>query len=404
MTNVIQLYRDLKGDRAIWLIVAILSLFSLLAVYSAAGSMAFKMREGNTEYYLVQQFVFIASGLLIMWLCYRLDYVKYARFAPYLYIAAIPLLIFTMFFGTEVNEARRWITIPWIDKTFQTSDFAELALILYVARSLALRQDIIKGFKTAFGPIILPVIVICGLIAPANLSTAVLLFVTCIILMFVGRISLKYIFILIFGGMICGYSIYKLGKHIPGFARSETWESRIDGFLNSSDEVYQIQQSKIAIASGGFFGVGPGNSIQRNHLPYAYADCIYAIICEEYGIVGGLLILALYLWLLIRCINIVMRSPRAFGAILAMGLCLNLVVQAFANISVSVQLVPATGLTLPLISMGGTSLLFTCISLGIILSVSRNAEIAEEENSDLKKAELSNVEIQNQLSKNEGNN
>jgi len=370
--------------------VALLSLFSLLAVYSAAGSMAFKLREGNTEYYLVQQFMFLSSGLLLMWLCYRLDYQKYARLAPYLIALSVPLLIYTMFFGTEMNEARRWITIPWIDKTFQTSDFAEIALILFLAKSLATKQEHIKDFKSAFLPIILPVILICGLIAPANLSTAALLFVTSITLMFIGRISLKYVFLLIFSGLLTGFAIYKIGLANPEFVRSKTWETRVKTFLNSSDEVYQIQQSKIAIASGKVFGVGPGNSIQRNHLPYAYADCIYAIICEEYGVIGGLLVLWLYLWLLIRCINIVTKSPRAFGAILAMGLCLNLVVQAFANISVSVQLVPATGLTLPLISMGGTSLLFTSISLGIILSVSRNAEQAEAERIELKAMEAKN--------------
>jgi cell division protein FtsW len=296
---------------------------------------------------------------------------------------SVPLLIYTMFFGEEINEARRWITIPWIDKTFQTSDLAEISLIIFVAKSLATKQEYIKDFKSAFVPIILPVILICGLIAPSNLSTGALLFVTCIILMFVGRISLKYVFMLVFSGLLVGYSIYQIGKKYPEFIRSKTWETRVMTFWNASDDVYQIQQSKIAIASGGLLGVGPGNSIQRNHLPYAYADCIYAIICEEYGVIGGLVILFLYLGLLLRCISIVTKSPKAFGAILAMGLCLNLVVQAFANISVSVQLVPATGLTLPLISMGGTSLLFTCISLGIILSVSRTAEQAEEDKKEL---------------------
>ena len=270
MTNVIQLYHQLRGDRAIWLIVALLSLFSLLAVYSAAGSMAFKLREGNTEYYLVQQFMFLSSGLLLMWLCYRLDYQKYARLAPYLIALSVPLLIYTMFFGTEMNEARRWITIPWIDKTFQTSDFAEIALILFLAKSLATKQEHIKDFKSAFLPIILPVILICGLIAPANLSTAALLFVTSITLMFIGRISLKYVFLLIFSGLLTGFAIYKIGLANPEFVRSKTWETRVKTFLNSSDEVYQIQQSKIAIASGKVFGVGPGNSIQRMPMPIVY--------------------------------------------------------------------------------------------------------------------------------------
>ena len=226
MTNVIQLYQNLKGDKIVWLIVALLSIFSLLSVYSSAGSMAFKIRQGNTEYYLIQQFVFIACGLVLTWLCYRLDYVKYARIAPYLIFAAVPLLIYTMFFGTEMNEARRWITIPWIDKTFQTSDFAELALILFVSRSLATKQEYIKDFKSAFVPIILPVIVICGLIAPANLSTAALLFMTSLTLMFVGRISLKYVMILVVSGLLVGFSIYKIGLSHPELIRSKTWEDK----------------------------------------------------------------------------------------------------------------------------------------------------------------------------------
>jgi cell division protein FtsW len=372
------------------MIIGLLSILSIFSVYSAAGSMAFKLRDGDTEYYLMQQFAFLAFGFILIYICYNLEYQVYARLAPILLIVSIVLLLYTMFFGEEINEARRWITIPFIDKTFQTSDLAEIALILYVSRSLATKQEYIKDFKSAFLPILLPIIVVCALIVPANLSTGVLLFVTCTMLMFIGRVSLKYVFGLIIIGAIVGSSIYLIGKKFPQFIRSSTWETRVSSFLDSSDDAedaFQVQQAKIAIARGGLIGVGPGNSLQRNHLPYAYADCIFAIICEEYGILGGLVVVGLYLWLLIRCISIVTRSPRAFGAILAMGLCLNIIVQAFANIGVSVKLVPATGLTLPLVSMGGTSLLFTCISLGIILCVSRNAEKAELDKIALEKQE-----------------
>lgn len=382
MTNVIRLYQDLRGDRAVWLIVALLSLMSVLSVYSSAGSMAFKMRDGNTEFYLIQQLVFILTGLALLVLCYKLDYSVYSKLAPYLMFLTVPLLMYTVAFGTEINEARRWITIPLIDKTFQTSDFAKIALILFVSRSLATKQEYIKDFKGAFLPIIFPVILVCALIAPADLSTAALLFLTCLTMMFIGRVSLKYVFLLILLGLAVGAIIFAIGLSFPEYVRVDTWMTRVNEFLYS-DGGDQVQQAKVAIAEGGFFGVGPGNSIQRNHLPFAYADCIYAIICEEYGLVGGFIVLGLYLWLLIRCISIVTKSPKAFGAILAMGLCLNIVVQAFANISVSVQLVPATGLTLPLISMGGTSLWATCISLGIILSVSRYAEQAEIEKKEL---------------------
>ncbi len=395
MSQVIKLYQDLRGDRAVWLIVALLSMMSILAVYSSAGSMAFKMRDGNTEFYLIQQLIFVVTGFVLMVMCYKLDYTFYAKLAPWMMVITVPLLVYTMAFGTEVNDARRWITIPWIDKTFQTSDFAKIALIVFVARSLATKQEYIKDFRSAFLPIIFPVVIVCGLIAPADLSTAALLFLTCLTMMFVGRISLKYVFLLLLLGAVVGALIFAIGLSFPEYVRVDTWISRVENFLNPTEVESQIQQAKIAIAEGGIFGVGPGNSIQRNHLAYAYADCIYAIICEEYGLFGGFIVLGLYLTLLIRCINIVTKSPKAFGAILAMGLCLNIVVQAFANISVSVQLVPATGLTLPLISMGGTSLWATCISLGIILSVSRYVEQAEIEKKELVAIEMRENEDNN---------
>ncbi len=377
--SVVNSYYQLKGDRVVWLIVSLLILFSLLIVYSTAGSVVYKMNAGSsTEYYLVRQIVFIFMGLTLMYTAYKLHYMVYAKLAPIMMILAVPLLIYTFLFGVEINDAARWIKIPFLDISFQTSDFAKLALILYVARSLAMRQDYIKDFKNAFLPIIVPIILICGLIVPNNLSTGALLFGTTFLMMFIGRISLKYAFMLIFFGAVTFGIIYFIGLQFPEYVRVETWMSRVHEFLYSDGE-YQVQQSKIAIASGEWFGVGPGNSIQRNILPYAYADFIYAIICEEYGLIGGFAIIGLFLWLLLRSVRLVTRSPKTFGAILAMGLTLNIVVQAFANIAVSVQLVPATGLTFPLISMGGTSFLFTCISLGIILSVSRFVEEAYEE-------------------------
>jgi cell division protein FtsW len=376
---------NLKGDKTIWFIVAMLGFCSILAVYSAVGSMAYKMRDGNTEYYLIQQILFISVGFICMFLSYRFNYMFYSKMAPLLIIIAIPLLIYTIGFGTEINSAKRWITIPWIDKTFQTSDLARLALIIFIAQSIAKRQDVIKDLKSAFLPIIFPVLLVCMFIAPADLSTAALLFVTCVLMMIIGRVSMKYIFMLVLLGLGALSLLVLIGTVFPEFVRLETWVSRVNEFLYNSDGGFQIQQAKVAIANGEIFGVGPGNSMQRNYLPYPYADFIYAIICEEYGLVGAFTILGLYLALLYRCTVIVTKCPKTFGAILAIGLCLNVVIQAFANIAVSVHLVPVTGLTLPIISMGGTSVLFTCISLGIILSVSRyveeysNYEILEEE-------------------------
>ena len=388
MTFVKALYHDIKGDKAIWMIVGILALASILAVYSATGSMAYKLQDGNTEYYLMQQIIFLGAGAVLTYICYQLHYLQYSRFAHFLLAVTIILLVYTFFFGERINDAARWINIPWINKTFQTSDLAKLVLIIYVARSISKRQDVIKDWKSAFLPIIFPVIIVCGLILPSDLSTAALLFVTCVLMMFVGRVHLKYIFGMIgLGAVLLGLAIL-LGNMFPEMMRLDTWISRVNEFMYNTDGGYQIQQSKIAIASGEVFGVGPGNSVQRNYLPYPYADFIYAIICEEYGLIGGIAIIGLYLALLFRVTAIVTQCPKTFGSILAFGLGLSLVIQAFANIAVSVHLVPVTGLTLPLVSMGGTSVLFTCIALGIILSVSRYVEQARSEKIELNEMEI----------------
>ncbi len=349
-------------------------MFSILAVYSATGSAAFRTRGGDTEYYLIRQSVFVVTGLGLTYLCSRLHYMRYSNLAPLFLVIVIPLLIYTLFFGVSENEASRWISLPFVNATFQTSDFAKLVLIVFVARSLSIKQEFIKDFNSAFLPIIIPIAIVCGLIAPSDLSTAGLLFLTCLFMMFIGRVSLKYVGILLLVGLILFSFLVIIGSFFPEVVRLETWITRINEWLYDTDGGFQIQQSKIAISNGEFFGVGPGNSFQRNYLPTPYADFIYAIICEEYGLLGGLMVILLYLWMLIRCVKIVTKCPKSFGAILAMGLCLNIVIQAFANIAVSVHLVPVTGLTLPLVSMGGTSILFTCIAFGIILSVSRFAE------------------------------
>ncbi len=378
---------QIKGDKMIWIIVFFLGLFSILAVYSATGSNAYTSNGKAAEYYLVKQILFMGIAFTMMYVAYRLDYVQYYKIAPLLLVITIPLMIYTMFFGTSINEARRWITLPWIDQTFQTSDFARLALIIYLARSIAKKQAVIKDFKSAFLPLILPVIIVSAFIAPADLSTAGLLFLTSLLLMFMGRVDLKYIFMLIFFGVFMMLILVVLGNIFPDFIRLETWVSRVTEFLYNSDGGYQIQQSKIAIAQGGLFGSGPGLSIQRNYLPYPYADFIYAVIVEEYGLVGGVFIILLYLTLLMRSIKIVTKSPKTFGAMLAIGLTLNIVVQAFANIAVSVHLLPVTGLTLPMVSAGGSSLVITAISLGIILSVSRYVEQAHKEKIALQEIE-----------------
>ena len=310
-----------------------------------------------------------------MWLCYRIHYTRYSRLAPMLLIAAIGMLLYTQLFGIEINQAKRWIGIPFTSITFQTSDFAKLALIIFVARSIAKKQDKIKDFNGAFLPIILPIILVCGLIAPSDLSTALLLFATSMMMMFIGRIDMKYLLFLLMMGMVAFGLLFLVGKlFLPDAIRVDTWEVRVRDFMENKEGSHQIQQAKIAIANGEWFGKGPGQSTQRNFLPAAFSDCIYAVICEEYGLIGGFVVLILYLWLLFRTIAIVTKSPKTFGAMLAVGLGMNIVIQAFANLAVSVHLVPVTGLTLPLVSWGGTSILFTSMTIGIILSVSKYIE------------------------------
>lgn len=368
---------ELKGDRTIWMIIAVLSLFSLLAVYSATGSLAWSARGGNTTVFLVTHAVRLAFGLFLVYLCHLLHYRQYQRAAPFLMLLTVPLLAFTLFFGQSINDANRWLSLGGI--SFQPSEFAKIALIIYIARELTRKQDYITSLRDAFLPIIVPVLIVCGLIAPANLSTSLVLFVTCIMLMFIGRVSWQYIVLLGLLGLVVFAGLVAIGQLYPeaNLIRVDTWVSRVQEYLHSEDGGYQVQQAKIAIAKGGVFGEGPGNSIIRNFLPYSYADFIYAIICEEYGLVGGTLVLALYVLLFLRNVTLVTKSPKAFGAFLAIGLSLMLTVQALANIAVNVNLVPATGLTLPLISMGGTSMIFTSIALGMILSVSKFIEALE---------------------------
>jgi len=374
MNHIEQIFQKTKGDKYIWLSVLFFTLISMLAVYSSTGSLAFKYQDGNTEFYLFKHLGIFGMGLIMMFVTHLVNYKYFSRIAQLLLIISIPLLIFTLFFGVDINNAKRWITIPVINMSFQTSDLAKLALIMYMARVLSKKQDTIKDFKSGFLPVMIPPVIICMLIAPSNLSTAAILFATCLLLMFIGRINMKYIFLMMGMGLVALALIIIVALYTPFHARVLTWQSRIESFSNDEKGSYQVQQAKIAIANGGLMGVGPGNSKAQNFLPSPYSDFIYAIILEEYGLIGGVSVIILYLFFLLRCIRIFNNSPGAFGAFLAVGLSFALVVQAFINMAVAVNLLPVTGVTLPLISMGGTSLWFTSIAIGIILSVSRYVE------------------------------
>lgn len=389
------LHHRARGDKYIWSVVVLLAIISLLAVYSATGSLAYKYYDGNTSVYLFKQLAFIIIGVLVVYFMHRVNYTIYSRVALWLYLISIPLLVYTLFFGVEVNDASRWIRLPVINLTIQTSDLARLALFMYLSRQLSRKQKDIKDFKKGFLPLIIPVAIICVLIMPANLSTAMLTGLTSLLLMFIGRVNVKHILLVLFIAAIpvllivaIAMSTYDgnnsndshktIATTLNSMGRFGTWVQRTQDFIYAKDEdiPYQVQQQNIAIANGGvLFGLGPGNSRQRNYLPQAYNDSIYPIIIEEYGLLGGLFIIFLYLVFLFRCIRVFRKCPYAFGAFLALGLSFTLVIQAIANMAVGVNLIPVTGVTLPLVSMGGSSFLFTCASIGIILSVARNIEI-----------------------------
>ncbi|MCO5257040.1 MAG: FtsW/RodA/SpoVE family cell cycle protein [Lentimicrobium sp.] len=367
---------NIKGDKVIWAVVFLLSIFSVLAVYSSTGTLAFRYQSGNTEYYLIKHLGILLLGFVLMYLAHQVKYKYYARISQLAIYVSVPLLAYTLMFGTNVNEASRWYTLPLINLTFQPSDFAKLALIIFVARLLAKKQENIEDFKKGFIAILLPVLLITLLILPANLSTAAMIFITCLVLMFVGRVRLRYILALVGIGLVSMALLIAIVINVPQLGkRVGTWQSRIENFNSGdSDGNYQVEQAKIAIANGGFTGRMPGNSTQKNFLPHPYSDFIFAIIIEEYGLIGGTLVVLLYLVLLFRAIKIVIRSPRNFAAFLTFGVAFSLVFQAMINMMVAVNLMPVTGQTLPLISMGGTSIWFTSISIGIILSVSREVE------------------------------
>jgi cell division protein FtsW len=361
-----------KGDRWIWLIIILLSMISILTVYSATGTYAYKTGKTVEKILLTKHLIFVVMGIGMIYIAHLLDYKYYAGISKVLMIITIPLLFYTAIFGANINDASRWVKIPVIGLTFQTSDLAKIALITFLARMLTRKQENIKDVKKAFIPIMGSVCVVFVLIAWANLSTALMLFGVSILLLIIGRISIKQIAMVCAGGTILLLFIVFLGP------RAATYKSRVNSFLHPelqhSDKTYQADQSKIALATGGVFGKGPGNSTQRNFLPHPYSDFIFAIIVEEYGLMGAITVILLYLVLLYRCVRIVTQSPKAFGALLAAGLSFSLTIQAFANMAVAVGLGPVTGVPLPLVSMGGTSMIFTSIAFGIILSVSRDVE------------------------------
>ncbi len=380
------IFKNIKGDKLIWAIAALLAIFSFLPVYSAASNLAYLSGDGNTFNYFLKHFVHLFLGFALMYGVHKIPYRYFRGLSMVMIPVVIVLLIITLLQGTTIEgaNASRWIQVPFVGFTFQPSTLAAVVLMVYVARYLSKIKDTRISFKETLLPLWLPVFVVLALILPANFSTTAIIFTMVLVLAFLGGYPLRYIAMILLSGVIVLSIFILIARAFPEAMpnRVDTWSNRIENFLNGEDTKadYQIEKAKIAIASGGIQGVGPGKSIQKNFLPQSSSDFIYAIIIEEYGLIGGLFLMFLYLWLLFRVVLVAHKSDTIFGKLLAIGVGLPIVFQALINMAVAVELFPVTGQTLPLISSGGTSIWMTCLSIGIILSVSaKRREIKELE-------------------------
>lgn len=381
-----QLFHHIKGDRAIWAVVALLGLFSFLPVYSASSNLAYLYGDGNTLRFLLKHFAHLVLGFAILYGVHKIPYHYFKGLSIILLPVVVVLLILTLSQGTTIEgaNASRWIRLPFVGVTFQTSALASVVLLTYVARYLSRIKDKEVTFKQTIWPLWVPVFIVLALILPANFSTTAILFAMVVVLVFIGGYPLRYLGIVLGIGLVMLTLFVLTAKAFPGVFpnRVDTWISRIENFTNKEDTEadYQIEKAKIAIASGGLMGLGPGKSVQKNFLPQSSSDFIYAVIVEEFGLVGALSLLLLYLLLLFRLVIVVHKSSSLFGKLMVVGVGMPIIFQAMINMAVAVELFPVTGQTLPLISSGGTSIWMTCLALGMILSVSakREVEINEE--------------------------
>ena len=403
-----ELINNLKGDKVIWTFVALLALFSFMPVFSASSNLAYIGHgTGNTFGYLLKHLAHICIGFVIIYLVHKVPYHYFRAISKVALPVVWILLAYTLFKGTVISgaNASRWIQVPFINITFQTSTLAFIVMMIFVARYLSKTREVPLTFQNSVWELWLPVFVTLGFILPANFSTAALMFAMVLMLVFIGKYPMKYIAIIIGTGVIALSFFVLIGKAFPDakfFNRVNTWESRIVNFTTDKpdEDDYQIEKAKIAIATGGVYGLGPGKSVQKNFLPQSSSDFIYAIIVEEYGLFGGIGVLILYLLLFFRFIVASHKANSLFGKLVVVGLGFPMIFQALINMAVAVELLPITGQTLPLISSGGSSIWMSCIGLGIIISVTKKDEEIEEEKSEKKKRkELLNRMLDEQIAK-----
>jgi cell division protein FtsW len=382
------IFQYIKGDKTIWAVVSLLALFSFLPVYSSSSSLAYLYGDGNTLKFLLKHFAHLVLGFVILFGVHKVPYHYFKGLSVIALPIVLILLVVTMTQGTTIEgaNASRWIRIPFVGFTFQSSTLASVVLFTYVARYLARIKDKTVTFKETLLPLWLPIFIVLALILPANFSTAAIIFSMISILVFIGGYPIKYLLIILFAGALFLTLFVVSAKAFPSLFpnRVDTWMSRIDNFTDGEETEadYQIDKAKAAIASGGITGLGPGKSIQKNFLPQSSSDFIYAIIVEEFGLVGSLFLMSLYMLLLFRFVIVAHKAETIFGKLLVIGVGLPIVFVALVNMAVAVEIFPVTGQTLPLISSGGSSIWMTCMAIGMVLSVSAKREVVKTENQE----------------------
>ena len=375
-----EVFKHIKGDRTIWAVIALLALFSFLPVYSASSNLAYLYGDGNTSKFLLKHMAHLILGFAILYGIHKIPYQYFKGLAIIAMPIVILLLLVTLARGTTIEgaNASRWIRIPFVGVSFQTSMLAAVVLLTYVARYLSKIKDKKVSFKETLIPLWAPVFLVLALILPANFSTSAIIFSMVVVLVFLGGYPLKYLAIILGTALLMLTLFVLTAKAFPGVFpnRVDTWINRIENFTDneSTQGDYQIEKAKIAIASGGLIGLGPGKSVQKNFLPQSSSDFIFAVIVEEWGLIGGLFLMLQYMVLLFRLVIVVYKSDTVFGKLLVTGVGLPIVFQALINMAVAVELFPVTGQTLPLVSSGGTSIWMTCLALGMVLSVSAKRE------------------------------